>query len=148
MCSGALTGKRSSAGVKGSVWNKRIMRGEKLMDGKTKGQIEAEISEAIIKFEKEHMGRGPKEARTYLMEDMIFIRLKGVLTPAEEQLAKTAEGADLIKKTRVQLLEGARVLIENIVVDVTGVQVKSLHSDISTKTGERVIVLTLEGDIQ
>jgi uncharacterized protein YbcI len=114
------------------------------MPEKTQGQIEAEISEAIIQFEKEHMGRGPKEAKTYLMEDMIFIRLKGVLTPAEEQLAKTAEGADLIKKTRVQLLEGARVLLEKIIMDILGAQVKSMHSDISTKTGERVIVLTLE----
>jgi uncharacterized protein YbcI len=78
------------------------------------------------------------------MEDMIFIRLKGVLTPAEEQLAKTAEGADLIKKTRVQLLEWARVLLEKIIMDILGAQVKSMHSDISTKTGERVIVLTLE----
>lgn len=111
---------------------------------KTKGQVEAEISEALIKFEIEHMGRGPKECKTYLMDDMVFIRLKGVLTPAEKQLAKTAEGADLIKRTRVQLLEGSRVLIENIVVDIAGIQVKSLHSDISTKTGERIIVLTLE----
>ncbi|MBD3425601.1 MAG: DUF2294 family protein [Candidatus Omnitrophica bacterium] len=114
------------------------------MAEKTKGQIEAEISEAIIKFEIDHMGRGPKEAKTYLMDDMVFIRLKGVLTPAEEQLAKTAEGADLIKKTRVQLLEGARVLLEKIIMDITGFQIKSLHSDISTKTGERVIVLTFE----
>ena len=114
------------------------------MTEKTKGQIEAQISEAIIKFEKEYMGRGPKETKTYIIEDMIFVRLKGVLTPAEEQLAKTSEGSDLIKKTRVQLLEGARVLLESIVFDVTGSQVKSLHTDISTKTGERVIVFTLE----
>lgn len=113
------------------------------MTEKTKGQIEAEISEAIITFEKEYMGRGPKETKTYLMEDMIFVRLKGVLTPAEEQLAKTPGGADLIKKTRVQLLEGARVLLEKIIYEVTNNHVKSMHSDISTKTGERIIVFTL-----
>jgi uncharacterized protein YbcI len=69
-----------------------------------KGQIEAQISEAIIKFEKEYFGRGPTETKTYIIDDMVLIRLKGVLTPAEEQLTKTAEGADLIKKLRVQLL--------------------------------------------
>ncbi|MBF0253254.1 MAG: DUF2294 domain-containing protein [Candidatus Omnitrophica bacterium] len=114
------------------------------MTEKTKGQIEAQISEAIIKFEKEYMGRGPKETKTYINDDMILVRLKGVLTPAEEQLSKSPEGADLIKKTRVQLLEGARVLLESIVIDITGFQVKSLHTDISTKTGERVIVFTLK----
>ena len=109
----------------------------------TKGQIESQISEAIIKFEKEYMGRGPMETKTYIIKDMIFIRLKGVLTPAEEQLAKTADGSELIKKTRIQLLEGARLLLENIISDITGYQVKSLHTDISTKTGERIIIFTL-----
>lgn len=114
----------------------------------TKGQIEALIGEAIIKFEKEHMGRGPEEVKTYILKDMIFLRLKGVLTPAEEQLSKSAEGAELIKKTRMQLLEGTRLLLENIISDITKCQVKSLHTDISTKTGERIIVFTLDYDLE
>lgn len=114
----------------------------------TKGQIESQISEAIIKFEKEYMGRGPMETKTYIIKDMIFIRLKGVLTPAEEQLAKTANGLELIKKTRIQLLEGARLLLENIISDITGYQVKSLHTDISTKTGERIIIFILEQNLE
>jgi uncharacterized protein YbcI len=117
------------------------------MGNKTKGQAEAQISEAIIKFEKEYMGRGPTETKTYIIKDMVFVRLKGVLTPAEEQLAKTAEGAELIKRTRVQLLEGARILLENIISDITACQVKSLHTDISTKTGERIIIFTLDQDL-
>lgn len=117
------------------------------MGNKTKGQVEAQISEAIIKFEKEYMGRGPTETKTYIIKDMVFVRLKGVLTPAEEQLAKTAEGAELIKRTRVQLLEGARILLENIISDITACQVKSLHTDISTKTGERIIIFTLDQDL-
>lgn len=36
------------------------------MEKKTKGQIEAQISEAIIKFEKEYMGRAPKHVRGLL----------------------------------------------------------------------------------
>lgn len=94
------------------------------------------------------MGRGPMETKTYIIKDMIFIRLKGVLTPAEEQLAKTADGAELIKKTRIQLLEGARLLLENIISDITGYQVKSLHTDISTKTGERVIIFILYKNLE
>ena len=114
----------------------------------TKGQVEAQVSEAIIKFEKDYMGRGPTETRTYIIKDMVLVRLKGVLTPAEEQLAKTAEGADLIKKTRVSLLDAARHLLENIVVNITGCQVRSLHTDISTRTGERVIIFILDQDLE
>jgi len=119
-----------------------------VMPDMTKGQIEAQISEAIIKFEKEYMGRGPMETKTYIIKDMVLVRLKGVLTPAEEQLTKSAEGADLIKRTRMQLLESARVLLENMVSDIIGCQIKSLHTDISTKTGERVIIFTLDQNIE
>lgn len=114
----------------------------------TKGQMEATISEAIIKFEKEHMGRGPKETRTYIIQDMIFIRLKGVLTPAEQQLAKDDEGKLLVKQIRVKLIETSRRLLERIISDITGEQVISLHTDISTKTGERIIIFILESDLE
>lgn len=117
-------------------------------DNKTKGQVESLICEAIIKFEKEYMGRGPIETKTYIIKDMIFVRLKGVLTPAEEQLTKTAQGADLIKKTRVQLLENGRPLLENIVLKVTDCHVKSLHTDISTKIGERIIIFVLNENLE
>ena len=88
------------------------------MEKRSKGQIESLVSESIIKFEKEYMGRGPMETKTYIIKDMVFVRLKGVLTPAEEQLTKSPEGADLIKKTRVRLLEGARILLENIIAGI------------------------------
>jgi uncharacterized protein YbcI len=117
---------------------------------KTKGQIEAEISEAVIKFEREYMGRGPEETRSYLLGDMILVRLRGVLTPAEKQLAESSEyseGGLLVKRVRMQLLEKARSLLEAIVHDITGRQVTSLHTDISTRTGERIIVWTLDGTV-
>jgi len=114
----------------------------------TKGQLEAAISKAIIKFEIEYMGRGPEETRTYIIQDMIFIRLKGVLTSAEKQLAKDNEGKFLVKRMRVQLLESSRELLESLVQEITGTQVISMHTDISTKTGERIIIFTLEKNIE
>lgn len=115
---------------------------------KTKGMIEAEISDALVKFEKEYMGRGPVETRTYIVEDMIIVRLKGVLTRAEEQLASGDEGLVLIKQVRVKLLEKARSLLESIISDITGCAVKSMHTDISITTGERVIIFTLDRDLE
>ena len=117
---------------------------------KSKGQIEADISEALIKFEKEYMGRGPEETKTYIVDDMIVIRLQRVLTPAEQRLAEASDettGRTLIKRVRTELLEKARPLLEQIIMDLTGKKVKSLHTDISTVTGERVIIFTLEGPV-
>lgn len=109
---------------------------------KTKGQIEAEISNALTKFELEYMGRGPRETKAYIVDDMILIRLKGVLTDAEKQLTKNLEGRDLIKKVRATLLENAKDLLSNRMKDIVGVDVVSMHTDISTLTGERVIIFT------
>ena len=115
---------------------------------KTRGQLEAEISEAIIKFEREYMGRGPEETRTFLVEDMVMVRLRGVLTPAEKSLVRVdpdAHGRTLIKQVRIELLEKARPLLERIICDITGRNLRSLHTDISTTTGERVVIFTLDG---
>ena len=118
------------------------------MDEKsTRGQIEAEISESLIKFEKEYMGRGPDETKTYLLDDMVVVRLQRVLTPAEKQLAKEDEstkGRELVKQIRTELLEKARPLLEKTISHITGRKVISLHTDISTVTGERIIIFTLD----
>jgi uncharacterized protein YbcI len=114
----------------------------------TRGEAEAEIARAIVKFEREYMGRGPEDAKVFIFEDIVFIRLRGVLTPAERQLAKADDstaGRKLIKEIRQELLEKARVLLETIIGTVLGFKVKSMHTDISTATGERIIVFTLEG---
>jgi uncharacterized protein YbcI len=118
------------------------------MQEMTKGQMEAKISEALIKFEKEFMGRGPRETVSNIIKDVIFIRLKGVLTPAEEQLAKASEGAKLIKETRVELLESGMALLGKTVFDITGCEVTSMHSDICTKTGEKIIVFVLDRNFE
>jgi uncharacterized protein YbcI len=115
---------------------------------KSKGQMEAEISNSLIQFEKDYMGRGPKESRTYIIDDLILIRLKGVLTPAEQQLAKNTSGADLIKKVRANLLEQARIFLTETIEKITGVPVISLHTDVSTRTGERVIIFTLQEHLE
>jgi uncharacterized protein YbcI len=102
----------------------------------------------MTKFEKEHLGRGPKNVRTYIIEDMILIRLIGVLTPAEQKLATEVDGAQIVKQTRRRLIESSRSIIENIIKDTTGAKVQSLHTDISSRTGERIFVLGLDRNLE
>lgn len=114
---------------------------------RTTGRLEAEISEAVIKFEKEYMGRGPLETKCYIIDDLILVRLKGVLTQAEKQLATAADrptGRKLIKQVRIELLETGRPLLEAAIKSITGVSVVSMHTDISVNTGELVIIFSLE----
>jgi uncharacterized protein YbcI len=113
---------------------------------KSHGEIEAAICEGITRFEQEYMGRGPKDIRAHLIGDLLVVRLQGVLTAAEQHLVKSLpaeKGRDLLKQVRTHLLETARPLLEAMVQDVTSMKVLSLHHDISTVTGEEVIVFTL-----
>ena len=118
------------------------------MGVKTKGEIEAEISDAMVKFEIEYMGRGPKEVRCYILEDMILVRLKGVLTQAERQLTKSPDGVELIKRMRSTLIENAKPILFQVIGDIAGVKAISLYTDIGTVTSERIIVFTLDGDLE
>ena len=113
---------------------------------KTQGEIEAAICDGTSRFEQEHMGRGPKAIHAHLIGDLLVIRLEGVLTAAEQQLVKSLpaeKGRDLLKQVRTHLIETARPLMEAMVQDVTGVKVRSMHHDISTLTGEEVVLFTL-----
>ena len=92
------------------------------------------------------MGRGPKDIRTHLIDDLLVVRLQGVLTAAEQHLVKSLpaeKGRDLLKQVRTHLIETARPLMEAMVQEITGVKVLSLHHDISTVTGEEVVLFTL-----
>ena len=113
---------------------------------KTQGEIEAAICEGISRFEQEYMGRGPKDIHTHLIGNLLVVRLQGVLTAAEQQLVKSVppeKGRDLLKQVRSHLVETARPVMEAMVAGITGVQVLSLHHDISTVTGEEVVLFTL-----
>jgi uncharacterized protein YbcI len=113
---------------------------------KTQGEIEAAICEGVSHFEQHYMGRGPKDIHAHIIGDLLVVRLKGVLTAAEQQLVKSLpadKGRDLLKQVRTHLIETARPVMEQLVREVAGVKVLSLHHDISTTTGEEVILFTL-----
>jgi len=113
---------------------------------KTQGEIEAAICDGITRFEQDYMGRGPKDIHTHLIGDLVLVRLQGVLTAAEQQLVKllpAEKGRDLLKQVRTHLIETARPVMEAMVEKVAGSRVLSLHHDVSTVTGEEVVLFTL-----
>ena len=114
---------------------------------KTQGELESAICLGMSRFEQDYMGRGPKNVHAHLIGDLLVIRLQGVLTAAEQQLVKTLpseKGRILLKEVRTHLMETARPLLEAMVLETTGVKVVSLHHDISTSTGEEVVLFTLD----
>src|SRR5438874_5800137 len=110
-------------------------------------EIEAAICEGVSRFEQDYMGRRPHGIRAYLIGDLLVVRLQGVLTAAEQQLIKSLpaeKGRDLLKQVRTHMIETARPVMERLIQDVTGAKILSLHHDISTATGEEVVLFTLD----
>jgi uncharacterized protein YbcI len=114
---------------------------------KSRGETEAAICNEISRFEQEYMGRGPREVHAYFIDHLLVIRLQGVLTSAEQNLVKTLppeKGRDLLKQVRTQLIETARTALEAMIQGITSIKPQSLHHDISTVTGEELVIFTLE----
>jgi uncharacterized protein YbcI len=125
-----------------------VDRGSQVIEARmyTQGEIEAAVCKGIARFQQDYMGRGPKDIHCYLINDLLVVRLRGVLTVTEQQLAASQgaeKGRDLLKQVRAHLLETARNIIVSLLQEITGVGVVSMHHDISTVTGEEVILFTL-----
>lgn len=119
-----------------------------MYSGRTKGEIESAIRNAIIKFEQEFMGRGPDDVKAFIVRDQVLIRLRGVLTPAERQLAKTVDGIDMVKRLRQNLIAQGRDKLCEQITEITSLKVTALFTDIDAQIGERVIVFVLEKDLE
>lgn len=114
----------------------------------TKGSLEAEISKTLTQWEKDFLGRGSVSVKTDILRDMLVISLSGVLTPAEYKLCDAKEGLLSVKRMRSDLVESGREFLGNVIQELTGEEVKSFHTDISTHTGERIMVFRLSGNLQ
>jgi uncharacterized protein YbcI len=114
----------------------------------SKGEVETAVRNAVIKFEQEFMGRGPEDVRAFILRDIVLVRLKGVLTPAERQLAKTSEGVEMVRRLRQTLIVQGRERLCQQMDEITGAKTTGLFTDIDTQLGERILVLTLDRDLE
>src|SRR5699024_6022085 len=114
----------------------------------TKGAYESEISKAITQWEKDFLGRGSLSVKTDILRDMIIVSLQGVLTQAEYKVCETHEGLLTIKRTRSKLVESGIEALDDIIYSITGEEVKGFHTDLSSKTGERVMIFKLFNNLE
>ncbi len=131
---------------------------------KSQGEIEAAVCDGISRFQQEFVGRGPRDIHSHLVGNLLVVRLQGVLTPAERQLlappvsagvgddgdVKTGgngngngNGRSLLKQMRAHMVAVGRSKLAEIVEMAVGVKLVSVHHDISTITGEEMIVFSL-----
>lgn len=115
---------------------------------RSRSDVETAVRQAIIKFEQDFMGRGPTDVKAFILRDIVLVRLKGVLTQAERQLAKNSDGIDMVRRMRQNLIVQGRDSLCGQITDITGVKVLGLFTDIDTQLSERIIVFTLDQDLE
>lgn len=118
------------------------------MEFRTKGELEAAIGAAVMKFEREYFGRGPRELQTFVVQDMVIIRQKGILTPAEEQVKENRDSVDLIRRLRETLLKNNQDILRATLQKMIGVEVVSLYTDLSVKDSEKFMIVTFEKNLE
>ena len=114
----------------------------------TKGTLESEISKALTHWEKQYLGRGSVSVKSDILRDMIIVNLRGILTPAEYSVCKDKDGLLSVKELRNSLVESGVDELKKIIFTTTGFEVTSFYTDLSTQTGERVMIFKLSGDLQ
>ncbi|WP_216828301.1 DUF2294 domain-containing protein [Alkalihalobacterium elongatum] len=115
---------------------------------KKKGLLESEISKTLTQWEKEYLGRGSVQVKTDILRNLLIIQLKGILTPAEQALTRSETGMLAVKRNRSELIETGSADLKKLIHEMTGVEAKCFHTDISTRSGERIIVFTLAEDLE
>ena len=114
----------------------------------SKGEMEDKISRALTQWEKEYLGRGPVSVKTDIVRNMVIVLLRGILTPAERKLSNNLDGMLSIKKIRSDLVESGNPELKALLAELTGSAVVSFHPDISTRTGERVILFMMADNLE
>lgn len=118
------------------------------MERPTKGCIEAEIANAVVKFHREQQGRGPSDVRAHLIGDMVLVRCTGIFTPTEAHLSASDDGRKLIKSSRQELRSINQTEIEGVVAAIVGCGVLRSYCDVDVDAAEQVEVYVLEADIE
>ncbi|MCL6632948.1 MAG: DUF2294 domain-containing protein [Alicyclobacillus herbarius] len=115
---------------------------------RSKGWIESEISKALTKWEKDYLGRGSVSVKTDILRDLIIVSLQGILSSAEYALCESREGMLSVKRNRTSLVESGIEDLKQIIGQITGEEVRSFYTDLSTRTGERIMVFRLNDNLE
>jgi len=110
--------------------------------------MEAEVANAVVRFQREQQGRGPTEVRAHLLGDLILVRSNGIFTPTESRLAVSEEGRRLIRSARQELRAISHLEIEEIIAGIVGAKILRSYFDIHVDEAEMVEIYVLEADIE
>jgi uncharacterized protein YbcI len=93
------------------------------------GELQAALSNAIVRIMREFYGKGAARSRTMVFDDYVFVVLEDVLTTAEMTLRNGGAG-DLVRKVRMRFEDLMTATFVGEVERLTGRTVVAYHSQV------------------
>ena len=106
-----------------------------------------QAAHAAYNFEQHRTGRTPQSVTAVLCEDSLVITLRGVLSPAEKDLAKSPAGAAQVQEFHRQLFMSSCGPLRREIEIIVGVVVREATSEVATETGTVVQVFLLAASV-
>ena len=94
-----------------------------------------QIAKAARAFEEQRTGQKPDAVNVVLSEDTLVITLHGSLSPAEKALAKSPEGAALVREYHRELFHNSSGSLRQEIKRITGVEVREASVEVETTGG-------------
>jgi uncharacterized protein YbcI len=110
-------------------------------------EMAQQVALAACEFEQQRTGHSPKSVTAVLSDDTLVITLRGMLSPAEMDLAKGPAGAAQVQEFHRQLFMSSYDSLRREIEKIAGVEVREATSEVATETGTVVQVFLLAGSV-
>jgi uncharacterized protein YbcI len=108
----------------------------------TERSMAEQIAEAATAFQQERTGHPPKSVSVVLSGDTLVVTLHGALSPAEQALALSSEGAAKVREFHRQLFLNASDTLRLQIKRITGMDVREATAEVEPTSGSVVHVFT------
>jgi uncharacterized protein YbcI len=101
-----------------------------------------QIAQAATAFQQQRTGHGPKSVSVVLSGDTLVVTLHGALSPAEQAMARSPEGAAQVQEFHRQLFLSASDTLRTQIKKITGMDVREATAEVEPTSGAVVHVFT------
>jgi uncharacterized protein YbcI len=122
-----------------------IVKGEGPAPPLSGGALLAAISSSVVAILRDHYGRGPIKAKTYAVDDLLIVVLRGSGFTALEQTIMDDGGGDRVVAMRHEFQRIMAPLFTKVIEDLTGREVTAFLSQAHVDPDITVEIFCLAG---
>jgi uncharacterized protein YbcI len=112
-----------------------------------RGEVLAQISNGLVRLQTQFYGKGPREAKSYYVDDLVVCVMQGGLTKVEQTLNESGRGM-IVREMREGFQDVMRDQFIGVVEDATGRKVAAYMSQVHLSPDLCVEIFSLEHDGQ